>query len=114
MSEAADSTLLVVEHGHPIFVDPADVRSATDNPLLDQLSLRGIAIMQAGYPGIECHYTDMKEGRFFIAWNVNLETPEGRMFTALNTLADAGVNLPDEGMLLDILTRIYAEQGEGA
>ena len=95
--------------GKATVVDREDIPH-TDDP--HPIMTLAVAVLNAGYTGIALDELKLSNGRFAHALDVNLSTPEGRIFRELSLIAEAGGSMPDAPTVLAGLQLAYQAQAQ--
>lgn len=93
--------------GKATVVDREDIPH-TDDP--HPIMTLAVAVLNAGYTGIALDELKLSNGRVAHALDVNLSTPEGRVFQALSFIAEAGGSMPEAPTVLAGLQVAYQTQ----
>lgn len=103
-----DSILMHLSRSGEVIFSDCDEIPHTDD--VNTIMHIAVAVLNAGYTGIAVDELKLSNGRFAQALDVDLATPEGRLFQMLSTISSAGGKLPEEKIVLDALERVYQQE----
>jgi len=105
---SASLVLLAGRSGDLSIVDPDDIPHTDD---LSPILLLASAVISAGYAGVAVDELKLSDGRFVQSVDVNLATPEGKIFQKLTSALESGRTLPDANAMLEAIRQVYESLG---
>ena len=88
--------------------EPADIPHTDD---LSPILLLAAVVISAGYAGVAVDELKLSDGRFVQSVDVNLATPEGKIFQKLTSALESGRTLPDANAMLEAIRQVYESLG---
>lgn len=89
-------------------IDPDEIPHTDDLP---PLLLIAVAVIKAGYTGVAVDELKLSNGRIVHSVELNLETPEGKIFQKLSAVLESGRPLPEANTVLEAIRLVYESIG---